>query len=201
MFTGIVAGTARVLAIEEEGGVRKINIDLGGFSEGLEIGASVAIDGVCMTVAHINENEAMFEAIDETLERTTLGQIEEGSYVNIERSLKFGDELGGHMISGHIMAKARITERVEREGNLHILIENLELVRPFVMEKGYIAIDGMSLTVGEVTNEDFSLHIIPETLRVTTIGNKGVGSMVNIESDARTQAIVETMMRGGGGHP
>ncbi|MBD60898.1 MAG: riboflavin synthase [Euryarchaeota archaeon] len=201
MFTGIVAGTARVLAIEEEGGVRKINIDLGGFSEGLEIGASVAIDGVCMTVAHINENEAMFEAIDETLERTTLGQIEEGSYVNIERSLKFGDELGGHMISGHIMAKARITERVEREGNLHILIENLELVRPFVMEKGFIAIDGMSLTVGEVTNEDFSLHIIPETLRVTTIGNKVVGSMVNIEIDARTQAIVETMMRGGGGHP
>ena len=201
MFTGIVAGTARVLAIEEEGGVRKINIDLGGFSEGLEIGASVAIDGVCMTVAHINENEAMFEAIDETLERTTLGQIEEGSYVNIERSLKFGDELGGHMISGHIMAKARITERVEREGNLHILIENLELVRPFVMEKGFIAIDGMSLTVGEVTNEDFSLHIIPETLRVTTIGNKAVGSMVNIEIDARTQAIVETMMRGGGGHP
>ena len=201
MFTGIVAGTARVLAIEEEGGVRKINIDLGGFSEGLEIGASVAIDGVCMTVAHINENEAMFEAIDETLERTTLGQIEEGSYVNIERSLKFGDELGGHMISVHIMAKARITERVEREGNLHILIENLELVRPFVMEKGFIAIDGMSLTVGEVTNEDFSLHIIPETLRVTTIGNKGVGSMVNIEIDARTQAIVETMMRGGRGHP
>ena len=201
MFTGIVAGTARVLAIEEEGGVRKSNIDLGGFSEGLEIGASVAIDGVCMTVAHINENEAMFEAIDETLERTTLGQIEEGSYVNIERSLKFGDELGGHMISGHIMAKARITERVEREGNLHILIENLELVRPFVMEKGFIAIDGMSLTVGEVTNEDFSLHIIPETLRVTTIGNKVVGSMVNIEIDARTQAIVETMMRGGGGHP
>lgn len=201
MFTGIVAGTARVLAIEEEGGVRKINIDLGGFSEGLEIGASVAIDGVCMTVAHINENEAMFEAIDETLERTTLGQIEEGSYVNIERSLKFGDELGGHMISGHIMAKARITERVEREGNLHILIENLELVRPFVMEKGFIAIDGMSLTVGEVTNEDFSLHIIPETLRVTTIGNKVVGSMVNIEIDARTQAIVETMMRGGRGHP
>ena len=201
MFTGIVAGTARVLAIEEEGGVRKINIDLGGFSEGLEIGASVAIDGVCMTVAHINENEAMFEAIDETLERTTLGQIEEGSYVNIERSLKFGDELGGHMISGHIMAKARITERVEREGYLHILIENLELVRPFVMEKGFIAIDGMSLTVGEVTNEDFSLHIIPETLRVTTIGNKVVGSMVNIEIDARTQAIVETMMRGGGGHP
>ena len=201
MFTGIVAGTARVLAIEEEGGVCKINIDLGRFSEGLEIGASVAIDGVCMTVAHINENEAMFEAIDETLERTTLGQIEEGSYVNIERSLKFGDELGGHMISGHIMAKARITERVEREGNLHILIENLELVRPFVMEKGFIAIDGMSLTVGEVTNEDFSLHIIPETLRVTTIGNKVVGSMVNIEIDARTQAIVETMMRGGGGHP
>ena len=201
MFTGIVAGTARVLAIEEEGGVRKINIDLGGFSEGLEIGASVAIDGVCMTVVHINENEAMFEAIDETLERTTLGQIEEGSYVNIERSLKFGDELGGHMISGHIMAKARITERVERGGNLHILIENLELVRPFVMEKGFIAIDGMSLTVGEVTNEDFSLHIIPETLRVTTIGNKVVGSMVNIEIDARTQAIVETMMRGGGGHP
>ena len=195
MYTGIVAGIAPVVEIEENEGVRKLTIDLGGYLEDLEVGASVAIDGVCMTVVSIDGKEVVFDAIDETLERTTLGQVEEGAVVNVERSLKVGDELGGHILSGHVMTMGKITDRHARGEGLYILVENPESVRPFVMEKGFIAIDGMSLTVGEVTDESFALHIIPETLRVTTIGQKEVGSMVNIEIDSRTQAIVETMMR------
>ena len=195
MYTGIVAGIAPVVEIEENEGVRKLTIDLGGYLEDLEVGASVAIDGVCMTVVSIDGKEVVFDAIDETLERTTLGQVEEGAVVNVERSLKVGDELGGHILSGHVMTMGKITDRHARGEGLYILVENPESVRPFVMEKGFIAIDGMSLTVGEVTDESFALHIFPETLRVTTIGQKEVGSMVNIEIDSRTQAIVETMMR------
>ena len=199
MYTGIVAGTAPVVAIEVKEGARKLTIDLGGYLEGLEVGASVAIDGVCMTVVSIDGRDVVFDAIDETLERTTIGQVLEGGVVNVERSLKVGDELGGHILSGHVITTARITDRKSRGEGLDILVENPERVRPFVMEKGFIAIDGMSLTIGEVSDDTFALHIIPETMRVTTIGQKEVGSMVNIEIDSRTQAIVETMMRKMGG--
>ena len=199
MYTGIVAGTAPVVAIEVKEGARKLTIDLGGYLEGLEVGASVAIDGVCMTVGSIDGRDVVFDAIDETLERTTLGQVLEGGVVNVERSLKVGDELGGHILSGHVITTARITDRKSRGEGVDIRVENPERVRPFVMEKGFIAIDGMSLTIGEVSDDTFALHIIPETMRVTTIGQKEVGSMVNIEIDSRTQAIVETMMRKMGG--
>ena len=199
MYTGIVAGTAPVVAIEVKEGARKLTIDLGGYLEGLEVGASVAIDGVCMTVVSIDGRDVVFDAIDETLERTTLGQVLEGGVVNVERSLKVGDELGGHILSGHVITTARITDRKSRGEGLDIRVENPARVRPFVMEKGFIAIDGMSLTIGEVSDDTFALHIIPETMRVTTIGQKEVGSMVNIEIDSRTQAIVETMMRKMGG--
>ena len=152
-----------------------------------------------MTVVSIDGRDVVFDAIDETLERTTLGQVLEGGVVNVERSLKVGDELGGHILSGHVITTARITDRKSRGEGLDIRVENPERVRPFVMEKGFIAIDGMSLTIGEVSDDTFALHIIPETMRVTTIGQKEVGSMVNIEIDSRTQAIVETMMRKMGG--
>ena len=130
MDTGIVAGTAPVVAIEVKEGARKLTIDLGGYLEGLEVGASVAIDGVCMTVVSIDGKEVVFDAIDETLERTTLGQVEEGAVVNVERSLKVGDELGGHILSGHVMTMGKITDRHARGEGLYILVENPESVRP-----------------------------------------------------------------------
>ena len=119
----------------------------------------------------------------------------EGDIVNIERSLKFGDELGGHILSGHIMTKACILEIKNKGEGADIIIEIPEDVKPFIMEKGYIAIDGISLTIGSVSDDSFELHIIPETLRVTTIGQKKVGEFVNIEIDSQTQSIVQTIMR------
>ena len=195
LYTGIVSGTAPVTGVDDGGGVRTLTIDLDGFSEGLQIGASVALDGVCMTVISMQGTEVSFDAIEETLGRTTLGGVNLGHMVNVERSLKMGDELGGHLLSGHVMTTAKIIERVDRGEGLDLLIENPSKARPYILEKGFIAIDGMSLTIGGVSDNSFALHIIPETLRITTIGDKGVGDSVNIEIDSRTQAVVETVMR------
>ena len=197
MFTGIVAGISQITAIEDGEEIRSFVVDLVGFEEGLEVGASVALDGVCMTVVSIEGTVVRFDAIPETLERTTLGGLVAEDWVNVERSLRMGDERGGHILSGHILMTARILQRTERGEGIDLLIENPTEAIPYILEKGYVAVDGMSLTVGEVSESSFALHIIPETLRVTTIGEKQVGHSVNIEIDSRTQAVVDTIRRMG----
>lgn len=197
MFTGIVAGISQITAIEDGEEIRSFVVDLSGFNEGLEVGASVALDGVCMTVVSIEGTVVRFDAIPETLDRTTLGGLVAEDWVNVERSLRMGDELGGHILSGHILMTARILQRTERGEGVDLLIENPTEAIPYILEKGYVAVDGMSLTVGEVSESSFALHIIPETLRVTTIGEKQVGYSVNIEIDSRTQAVVDTIRRMG----
>ena len=197
MFTGIVSGTAPILRIAEGDGIRKITVDLGDFSDGLETGASVSLDGVCMTVVSMDSGEVTFDAISETLDRTTLSDRSEGDWLNVERSMKLGDELGGHILSGHIMGTAEIIESKEIGEGLDLLISIPDGCSPFILEKGFIAVDGMSLTVGKCDEESFGLHIIPETLRITTLDKKVVGDRVNIEIDSRTQAVVETMLRMG----
>ena len=193
MFTGIVAASCEVVSTEQGEEVRSIVVDLSGYDDDLEIGASVAIDGVCMTVVSSQDGQVQFEAIPETLERTTIGFLRQGSRVNIERSLRMGDELGGHILSGHVMSTARILQRTEKGEGIDLLIEHQDDTKPYILEKGYVAVDGMSLTVGEVHSEGFNLHIIPETLRITTIGEKSEGDFVNIEVDSRTQAVVDTI--------
>ena len=193
MFTGIVAAACDVVATEQGEEICSIVVDLTGYDEGLEIGASVAIDGVCMTVVSSEGGQVRFEAIPETLERTTMGLLKEGRRVNVERSLRMGDELGGHILSGHVMSTAKILQRTERGEGIDLLIENQSDTEPYILEKGYVAVDGMSLTVGQVEEDGFNLHIIPETLRITTIGEKSVGDLVNIEIDSRTQAVVDTI--------
>jgi len=148
-----------------------------------------------MTVVSIDGNLVTFDAIEETLNRTTLGKLGVGSLVNIERSLKMGDELGGHIISGHVLTTAKILQIVNKGEGIDMMIENPPEVNQYILEKGYISIDGMSLTIGKVSEDNFSLHIIPETLRITTIGHKNVGDYVNIEIDSRTQAIVDTIRK------
>ena len=163
--------------------------------DGLQIGASVSINGVCLTVVSINEEKVKFDIITETLNRTNLGDLSVGSRVNIERSLKFGDEIGGHILSGHIMATGIIHSRVESGDQMTFSILASPSTHKYLTEKGYIAVDGISLTVGEVENGIFHLHIIPETLRLTTLGSKQIGDVVNLEIDSNTQLIVETIER------
>ena len=197
MFTGIVAGTAPIVEIGGDDTVRTFSVDLNGFDSDLDIGASVSLDGVCMTVVNSDNGIVSFDAIYETLDRTTLSDRKVGDLLNVERSLRLGDELGGHILSGHIIGTAEILKRDEVGDGVDFLISIPDGCNQFILEKGYIAVDGMSLTVGKCHGDGFFLHIIPETLRITSIGSKSVGDLVNIEIDSRTQAVVEAMLRMG----
>ena len=189
MFTGIVQGTGYVQSVRGDT-VVTVAIEIPS-TEGLEVGGSVSIDGVCLTATSVG-NSVTFDIIPETLERTTLGSLSPGSNVNVERALKFGDELGGHLLSGHIMGTAEIITIKNQDYTIKCPTEMAE----FIQEKGYIAVDGISLTIGETDGVGcFDVHIIPETLRLTTLGGKSVGDHVNIEIDAMTQAVVETTKR------
>ena len=194
MFTGIVQGTAKIVDIEQKESIRTIFIDLPNV-ELLEIGASVSIDGVCLTATEINDGIVSFDIIQETLSRSTLGDLEVGGVVNFERSLKFGDEIGGHLLSGHIIATGLVKDKVETGEGLDLSILMPLSIEKYIMEKGYVAIDGISLTIGKVDDLRFNLHIIPETIRQTTINSKQVGDAVNIEIDSMTQTIVSTVER------
>ena len=189
MFTGIVQGTGSVHSIEGDS-TRTFTIQIPS-TDGLEIGGSVSIDGVCLTATSIGQ-QVTFDVIPETILRTTLGSLKPGDSVNVERALKFGDELGGHLLSGHIMGTAHISKVHDQDYTICCPPEMAD----YIQEKGYIAVDGISLTIGETDgNGGFDVHIIPETLRLTTLGNKAVGDRVNIEIDAMTQAVVETTKR------
>ena len=146
-----------------------------------------------MTVTSQKDTIVFFDAIQETLSRTTLGQAVEGDVVNLERALKMGDELGGHLLSGHIMCKSSVVSRKDNGEGVDLEISINDELKPYIMEKGYIAIDGISLTIGKVNQNTFNLHLIPETLERTTINSKIEGSLVNIEIDSITQAVVSTV--------
>ncbi len=194
MFTGIIQGKGSILHIEPKETIHTLTIDLPN-TQGLNTGASVSVDGVCLTAVSIQGQKVCFDVIIETLTRTTLGQLAVGQQVNIERSLKFGDEIGGHLLSGHIMTTGIVHSKTKRGEGFDFTILIPADIRKYVMEKGYIAVDGISLTVGEVREGVFSLHIIPETLRLTTLLSKEVGDAVNLEIDSTTQTIVATVER------
>jgi riboflavin synthase len=197
MFSGITRGTRSIVERRTVDGRLDVVIDLGeDLARGLELGASVSIDGVCLTAAEVDGPRALFQIIPETLERTTLGQLAVGSRVSVERSYRVGDEIGGHEVSGHIAGTGRIAA-VVREGARHTLtIAVPPTWMKYILPKGFIAIDGSSLTVGGTRADgSLDLHLIPETLRLTNLGNKVVGDLVNVELDARTVAIVDTVER------
>ncbi len=194
MFTGIVQGVASVVMASQGESITKVSIQLPETKK-LQIGASVSIDGVCLTVTSINDSIVDFDIIEETLHRTTLGELEAGSQVNFERALRFGDELGGHLLSGHVMSAGLIHSIKENGEGKDISIIAPPELQKYIIEKGFVAIDGISLTIGAVQSNVFKLHLIPETLRMTTLGAKSEGDAVNIEIDSNTQTIVSTVER------
>ncbi|DAC19496.1 MAG: riboflavin synthase [Euryarchaeota archaeon] len=194
MFTGIVQGKGEIVSIESGNEITTFQIRVPS-TEGLQIGASVSIDGVCLTATAFTDDIVSFDVIPETLDKTTLGQLEEGHNVNVERSLRYGDEVGGHLLSGHIIGRGLVSkaERVG-DGAQYSIIAPPD-VRKYIASKGYVGIDGISLTIGDVSEDHFDLHLIPETLRLTTIGEKQIGDAVNLEIDSTTMMIVETVER------
>ena len=197
MYTGITRGTFEVTRVERAPDLLTYEVDLGeGLAEGLEPGASVSIDGVCQTVVALREGRVTFQAIKETLDLTTLADLSVGARVAVERSARVGDEIGGHDVAGHVVGTGKIVAARKRDNVCDLKIAVPADWMRFILAKGFIAVDGSSLTVGEVEPEGrFSVHLIPETLRLTNLGTKRVGDRVNIELDSRTVAIVETVER------
>lgn len=194
MFTGIVQGLGTLKSIEEGDGITTFCVKCPD-TQDLAIGASVAIDGVCLTATSIKGELVTFEIIPETMERTTLGERVVDDVVNIERSLRYGDEVGGHLLSGHIIGRGLVTYFESVGEGAQLKIKAPPSIQKYIQTKGYIGIDGISLTLGEVNENEFDLHIIPETLRLTTLGSKQAGDAVNIEIDSTTMMIVETVER------
>jgi riboflavin synthase len=197
MFTGIVRGLFPVASIIQAKGMMKIGVSCSAdFLKNLELGASIAIDGVCLTAVEVKGDVVYFDVIQETLHRTTLKNVKIGDFVNVERSAKFGDEIGGHLLSGHVYDTAGIKQIEIKDHNTIITFKGNPAWMIYLFSKGYIAIDGVSLTLVDVDSAgSFSVHLIPETLQKTTLGRKKVGDLVNIEIDSQTQAIVATIER------
>jgi riboflavin synthase len=197
MYSGITCGLFDVIEVERKQDLIHYTVRLNPILlDNLMIGASVAIDGVCQTVVSITDHDVAFHAIQDTLDRTTLSEIHPGRQVSVERSLRYGDEVGGHEVAGHVIGTARVTNVTRTENNLNISLECPPEWIKYILPKGFVAVDGSSLTVDHVDQMGiFTIHLIPETIRRTNFGNKCVGDQVNIELDHKTQAIVVTVER------
>jgi riboflavin synthase len=197
VFTGIVEGTGIISKIAKKENLSTITVQTPfNFNEGIQVGASVCVDGVCLTVTQINQDSLEFDLIIETLKVTTFGEIEEKYIVNLERSMKLGDEFGGHIISGHVFDTATITKISEPENN-YILTLNIDSnLQKYIFPKGYISLNGISLTIGEVNKNTntFTVYLIPETLRLTNLIHKLVGDSINIEIETQTRNTVDTIL-------
>jgi len=196
MFTGIVQGTAELVGIVEKTDFRTHTLRMpAAFVEGLQPGASVAHNGCCLTVTGIEGEQVSFDLMQETLRVTNLGRLQVGERVNFERAARFGDEIGGHQMSGHILCMATITRILRSENNRQVWFRLPPEYQRYLFSKGYIGIDGISLTIGEVAGCEFNVNLIPETLQRTNLGTRREGEQVNIEIDPQTQAIVDTVER------
>lgn len=198
MFTGIVQTKAKVIQVIEKEQFRAIKLQMEPLHlQTLQRGASVAINGTCLTATQfdISQGWVEFDVISETLKLTNLGLLQAGSWVNVERSLKFGDEIGGHIVSGHIQGVAEIIDIHRTIDNCAMKLRLPAPLHPYIFSKGFIAVDGISLTVGEVQDGIFGLYLIPETLTVTTLGERKVGDLLNIEMDQQSISIVQTVER------
>ncbi|KKD59179.1 riboflavin synthase subunit alpha [Grimontia sp. AD028] len=196
MFTGIVQTTAEIIQIEKKTNFQSHALRMNDvMRKGLEIGASVAHNGCCLTVTKIDGDLVWFDLMQATLALTNLGEVKEGDKVNLERAAKFGDEIGGHSMSGHIMCTAEVVDVIESENNRQVWFEVPANISKYVFDKGYIGIDGISLTIGAVEDNRFCVNLIPETLQRTNMGWRAKGDRVNIEVDPQTQAVVDTVER------
>lgn len=189
MFTGLVEAMVKLVQAIPQGDSVRLVFDLEPFSGTITLGDSVAFNGCCLTAIEIRENLVAFEAGSETLRRTNLGKLLPGNFANAERALQFGDRLGGHLVSGHIDGNGKVTSRNDEGPWSTIRISAGKSILRQIASKGSVAIDGVSLTVVDATDEEFSIALIPHTLSVTTLGRLNAGTEVNIETDLLSKYV------------
>ena len=194
MFTGIIEGVGKVEKITNNTTNRsafKMTVDLGKHAKGLKVGQSVALNGVCLSATKISNNKCDFQMIDETIKKTDLGNLVKGAKVNIERSLKVGDRMEGHFVLGHVDGVAIIKKIEKKPKEIKVWFEIPKNLAKFVVKKGSIAIDGISLTVVDVTKNKASVCLIPHTMKVTNFQSKKIGDKINIETDILGKYILK----------
>ena len=194
MFTGIVEGVGKVEKISQNTKTRsaiQMTVNLGKHGKGLKIGQSVALNGVCLTATKLSKNSCIFEMIEETTKKTDLGNLKVGGVVNIERSLKAGDRLEGHFVLGHVDGVATIKKILKKPKEVQVWFEVPKKLSKFVVKKGSIALDGISLTVVDIKNSLATVSLIPHTIEVTNFHTKKVGDKVNIETDILGKYILK----------
>jgi len=188
MFTGIVTDVGEILSIEDRAeGLRQLVIGCAYDSASIDIGASIACSGVCLTAVAAaktgNRDSFTVDAAAETLALTTVGRWQKGTRINLERSLRMGDELGGHLVSGHVDGLATVVSREDLTDMARFTLRVPQPLKRFIAQKGSVALDGVSLTVNEVVDDTFSVLIIPHTLSITTFGALKAGDAINLEID------------------
>ncbi len=195
MFTGLVETIGRVIGIANQPPGKRFTVKVGLFRNQVSIGDSVAINGCCLTVVHISADGRTFdfEAGEETLSRTNLGELRVRSHVNLERSLASGDRIGGHYVTGHVDDLGILIERRDDPPWAHLRFRMPTRLASQVAAKGSIAVDGISLTVVEVDKDWFTVAVIPHTLAATTLGSRRVGSRVNLETDVLAKYVERSL--------
>ena len=196
MFSGIVQEAGKVIGFVKEKDIYNLSIECSSeFISDLKKGASISVDGVCLTVKDENPEILRFDLVEETIKRTNFQNIKTGDNVNLERSLKMGDEIGGHPVSGHIQGISKVISIDKRDQSWDVKFSVESFMHDYMLHKGYVAINGCSLTVGEVSNEFFMIHLIPETLSITNLFQLEQDSVVNIELDQNTIIIADSVKK------
>ncbi len=188
MFTGIVTDVGRITALEHRGDLRA-RIQCGYATDSIDMGASIACDGACLTVVALGEDWFEVDVSAETLSKTNLGRWTQGRRVNLERALKVGDELGGHIVSGHVDGLAEVVGLRDEGDSTRVTLRAPEALARFIAPKGSVALNGTSLTVNEVSGCDFGINFIPHTKQVTTWGDVAMGDQVNLEIDTLARYV------------
>lgn len=201
MFTGIIEAVGKIAETRSVPGGRRLTIDTGEIAQETKLGASVCVSGVCLTVAEIRPPLLDFDVVTETLRSSTIGDRKVGDRVNLERALRAGDPLDGHFVQGHVHGFAAVT-RIDSDARQHVLwLRAEEELQRYIISKGSVAIDGVSLTVAKLAPPQFSVALIPTTLKETTLADLTIGDRVNVETDIVVRTVVEhleAMSRPGG---
>jgi len=200
MFTGIIKARGAIAAMEKRGGDVRLSVRSDGMPWGdYELGESIAVNGVCLTAVALHANGFDTDVSVETLDVTALGSLKVGSAVNLEPALSLGDRLGGHLVSGHVDCTGKVTSRREDARSIRLAIDIPREYARYVARKGSVCVDGVSLTINEVSGTTFDLNIIPHTAEVTIIGSYTVGTIVNIEVDLLARYIERLLGNDGDG--